>query len=139
MSVLDDIVAGVRIDLERRRAMTPAADLRAALADVDPPRDPMPHFRAAGSSVIAEVRAINNTAAAASLNFDNGFFADTECLTCSTGAGGVAAAGVSAGDLVDFSQNPELPAPTAGFVGCDAGDEAADCAADAGEAGGGDE
>ena len=56
MSVLDDIVAGVRIDLERRRAATPAADLRAALADVDPPRDPMPHFGAPGSSVIAEVK-----------------------------------------------------------------------------------
>src|SRR6478735_9288910 len=37
MSVLDDIVAGVR-------------------TDVAPPRDPMPHFRAAGSSVIAEVK-----------------------------------------------------------------------------------
>ena len=56
MSVLDDIVAGVRIDLERRRAATPVADLLAALDDVDPPRDPMPHFRAAGSSVIAEVK-----------------------------------------------------------------------------------
>ncbi|HEX6150662.1 indole-3-glycerol phosphate synthase TrpC, partial [Nocardioides sp.] len=56
MSVLDDIVAGVRVDLERRRADAPVAELRAALADVDPPRDPMPHFRAAGSSVIAEVK-----------------------------------------------------------------------------------
>ncbi len=56
MSVLDDIVAGVRIDLARREAETSAADLRAALADVAPPRDPMPHFRAAGSSVIAEVK-----------------------------------------------------------------------------------
>jgi indole-3-glycerol phosphate synthase len=56
MSVLDDIVAGVRIDLDRRRSATPVADLRAALADVDPPRDPMPHFRGAGSSVIAEVK-----------------------------------------------------------------------------------
>ena len=56
MSVLDDIVAGVRIDLERRRATTPEADLRAALADVDPPRDPRLHFRAPGSSVIAEVK-----------------------------------------------------------------------------------
>ncbi|MBA8803869.1 indole-3-glycerol phosphate synthase [Nocardioides ginsengisegetis] len=56
MSVLDDIVAGVRIDLAAREAATPIADLRAALADVDPPRDPMPHFRAAGSSVIAEVK-----------------------------------------------------------------------------------
>ncbi len=56
MSVLDDIVAGVRIDLDRRRSAIPVADLRAALADVDPPRDPMPHLRGAGSSVIAEVK-----------------------------------------------------------------------------------
>ena len=49
----------------RRRADRPrpprgraprVADLRAALADVAPPRDPMPHFRGAGSSVIAEVK-----------------------------------------------------------------------------------
>jgi len=55
-SVLDDIVAGVRIDLARREAETTAADLRAALADVAPPRDPMPHFRGPGVSVIAEVK-----------------------------------------------------------------------------------
>ena len=56
MSVLDDIVAGVRTDLAARESVRGLADLRAALADVDPPRDPMPHFRAAGSSVIAEVK-----------------------------------------------------------------------------------
>jgi indole-3-glycerol phosphate synthase len=56
MSVLDDIVVGVREDLAARQDVVPAADLRAALADVDPPRDPMPHFRAPGSSVIAEVK-----------------------------------------------------------------------------------
>jgi indole-3-glycerol phosphate synthase len=56
MSVLDDIVAGVRVDLAERESATSLGDLRAALADVDPPRDPMPHFRAAGSSVIAEVK-----------------------------------------------------------------------------------
>jgi indole-3-glycerol phosphate synthase len=55
-SVLDDIVAGVRIDLARREADTTPADLRAALADVAPPRDPMPHFRGPGLSVIAEVK-----------------------------------------------------------------------------------
>ena len=55
-SVLDDIVAGVRIDLARREADTTAEDLRAALADVAPPRDPMPHFRGSGLSVIAEVK-----------------------------------------------------------------------------------
>ncbi len=54
MSVLDDIVAGVRIDLARREGETSVADLRAALADVAPALDPMPHFRTAGSSVIPE-------------------------------------------------------------------------------------
>jgi indole-3-glycerol phosphate synthase len=56
MSVLDDIVAGVVEDLEARKAQVSVADLRAALADVDAPRDPMPHFRGTGSSVIAEVK-----------------------------------------------------------------------------------
>jgi indole-3-glycerol phosphate synthase len=56
MSVLDDIVAGVREDLGRRRAETPESDLRARLLEVPPPRDPMPVFSAAGSSVIAEVK-----------------------------------------------------------------------------------
>lgn len=54
--VLGEIVAGVRADLAVRQAETSEADLRAALADVDPPRDPMPHFRGAASSVIAEVK-----------------------------------------------------------------------------------
>jgi indole-3-glycerol phosphate synthase len=56
MSVLDEIVVGVREDLAERESVTTLADLRAALADVDAPRDPMPHLRAPGSSVIAEVK-----------------------------------------------------------------------------------
>jgi indole-3-glycerol phosphate synthase len=56
MSVLDDIVAGVREDLARRRARTPEADLRARLLDVPPALDPMPALRGPGSSVIAEVK-----------------------------------------------------------------------------------
>ena len=56
MSVLDDIVAGVRADLAPREQDLPARDLLAALDDVDPARDPMPALRAAGSSVIAEVK-----------------------------------------------------------------------------------
>ncbi|QIK76273.1 indole-3-glycerol phosphate synthase TrpC [Nocardioides piscis] len=56
MSVLVEIVAGVREDLAAREATTPLADVRAALADVDAPRDPMPAFRGPGSSVIAEVK-----------------------------------------------------------------------------------
>ncbi len=56
MSVLDDIVAGVREDLAERQSRTPLADVRAQLADVDAARDPMPGFRAAGLSVISEVK-----------------------------------------------------------------------------------
>lgn len=55
-TVLDEIVAGVREDLAHRQARVPESDLRAALADVAAPLDPMPHFRGAGSSVIAEVK-----------------------------------------------------------------------------------
>ncbi|MFT4081337.1 MAG: indole-3-glycerol phosphate synthase TrpC [Nocardioides sp.] len=54
--VLTDLVAGARADFEERRTRVSTADLRAALADVDPPRDPMPHLRGRGSSVIAEVK-----------------------------------------------------------------------------------
>ncbi len=56
MSVLDEIVAGVRDDLVRRQAAVSESDLRAALADAPAPRDPMPAFRAPGVSVIAEVK-----------------------------------------------------------------------------------
>src|SRR6478609_9785831 len=55
-SVLDDIVAGVREDLARREAALPLNELLAHLAEAPAPRDPMPHFRARGSSVIAEVK-----------------------------------------------------------------------------------
>jgi indole-3-glycerol phosphate synthase len=56
MSVLDDIVAGVREDLAGRQAAVPEAELRALVASVPPARDPMPAFRAPGLSVIAEVK-----------------------------------------------------------------------------------
>lgn len=56
MSVLDEIVAGVREDLAAREATAPLSEVRAMVADAPPPRDPMPHFRDAGSSVIAEVK-----------------------------------------------------------------------------------
>ena len=56
MSVLDEIVVGVRDDLARRQADVPEADLRAALADAPAPRDPMGAFRTPEISVIAEVK-----------------------------------------------------------------------------------
>jgi indole-3-glycerol phosphate synthase len=56
MSVLDDIVAGVREDLSRRRTATSEADLRARILELPPALDPLPAFRGPGSSVIAEVK-----------------------------------------------------------------------------------
>ena len=56
MSVLDDIVAGVRVDLEARQAAYAESDLAAAVRDLPAPHDPMPAFRAPGLSVIAEVK-----------------------------------------------------------------------------------
>ncbi|GAA0979069.1 Indole-3-glycerol phosphate synthase [Nocardioides aquaticus] len=56
MTVLDDIVAGVRLDLDRREAALPLREVEAAAADAPGPRDPMPHLRSTGSSVIAEVK-----------------------------------------------------------------------------------
>ena len=55
--MLDDIVAGVRIDLADREAGHAVRPRwRAAGRRPPAPRDPMPHFRAPGASVIAEVK-----------------------------------------------------------------------------------
>ena len=56
MTVLAESIVGVREDLARRQSAVPEADLRAALADVPPALDPMPAFRSAAMSVIAEVK-----------------------------------------------------------------------------------
>lgn len=56
MSVLDDIVAGVREDLAERQDRVPEAHLRALVTGAPPALDPMPAFRAPGLSVIAEVK-----------------------------------------------------------------------------------
>ncbi len=56
MSVLDEIIVGVRADLADRESRCSLADLRAALGDVDPPRDPMADFGSDRISVIAEVK-----------------------------------------------------------------------------------
>jgi indole-3-glycerol phosphate synthase len=56
MSVLDEIVAGVRVDLATRAARAPYDEVVAQAAATPRPRDPMPRFRAPGTSVIAEVK-----------------------------------------------------------------------------------
>ncbi len=56
MSVLDDIVAGVREDLAVRRSLLSEADLDREASSLPAPQDPMAAFRAPGLSVIAEVK-----------------------------------------------------------------------------------
>jgi indole-3-glycerol phosphate synthase len=56
-TVLDEIIAGVREDLERRRTATPLALLQERVALATPAIDPLPSFRTArGVAVIAEVK-----------------------------------------------------------------------------------
>ena len=56
MSVLDEIIDGVRADLAAREATTSLEDLKEAARRAREALDPMPAFRADGVSVIAEVK-----------------------------------------------------------------------------------
>jgi indole-3-glycerol phosphate synthase len=56
LTVLDEILEGVRADLAQRERETPLAELKARVADAPPSLDPLPRFRAPGVSIIAEVK-----------------------------------------------------------------------------------
>jgi indole-3-glycerol phosphate synthase len=56
MSVLDEIIDGVRVDLAERQDAVPLDALKDAARRAPDALDPMPSFRAAGVSVIAEVK-----------------------------------------------------------------------------------
>ena len=56
MTVLDDIVAGVREDVAAREAALPLAEVKAAAADARPALDALATLRAPGVGVIAEVK-----------------------------------------------------------------------------------
>jgi indole-3-glycerol phosphate synthase len=56
MSVLDEIIDGVRVDLAEREASTPLEILKERARRAPDALDPMPAFRAPGVSVIAEVK-----------------------------------------------------------------------------------
>src|SRR3954465_13280570 len=56
MTVLDDIVAGVREDVAAREASLPLAEVKAAAADARPALDALAALRAPGVGVIAEVK-----------------------------------------------------------------------------------
>ena len=84
MSVLDDIIVGVRLDLADRQAVTSLDDLKAAARRAPDALDPLPAFRASGVSVIAEVkRSSPSKGALASI-------ADPAALAANYQAGGAA-------------------------------------------------
>ncbi|WP_369133281.1 indole-3-glycerol phosphate synthase TrpC [Modestobacter sp. I12A-02662] len=56
MSVLDDIVAGVREDVEARQAANPLTEVQARARDARPALDALAALRAPGVGVIAEVK-----------------------------------------------------------------------------------
>lgn len=56
MTVLDEILAGVRVDLAERQAAVGLDELKQLAMRQGPALDPMPHYRSEGVSVIAEVK-----------------------------------------------------------------------------------
>jgi indole-3-glycerol phosphate synthase len=88
MTVLDEIIAGVVVDLEIRRARRPLADLVEAVGAMPAPLDPFPALMAPGLSVIAEVkRASPSKGALADIT-------DPAALAAEYAAGGAAAISV---------------------------------------------
>ncbi|MGD7787878.1 indole-3-glycerol phosphate synthase TrpC [Propionibacteriaceae bacterium Y1700] len=119
MSVLDDIVAGVREDLAVRQAKVSLGELKERARQVDEALDPLPAFRAQGVSVIAEVkRSSPSRRALASI-------ADPASLAASYAAGGAAAISVlteqrrfggSLEDLVAVRKAVDVPVLRKDFI-----------------------
>lgn len=84
MSVLEEILDGVRVDLAERESRTSIDELKSAARTARDALDPMPRFRADGVSVIAEVkRSSPSRGALASI-------ADPAALAVDYAAGGAA-------------------------------------------------
>ena len=88
MSVLDEIVDGVRLDLAEREAVVPLDDVKAAARRAPEALDPMPRFRGEGVSVIAEVKRSSPSKGALAE------IADPAALAAEYEAGGAAAISV---------------------------------------------
>jgi indole-3-glycerol phosphate synthase len=88
VTVLDEILAGVREDLADREAAVPLSELRSRVADAPPALDPLPSFRAPGVSIIAEVKRRSPSKG------DLAAIADPAALAADYAAGGAAAISV---------------------------------------------
>lgn len=119
MSVLDDILVGVRADLAEREARVPLDQVKEAARRQMPARDPVPALRAPGVSVIAEVkRSSPSRGAIANI-------ADPADLACGYQRGGAVAVSVltearrfggSLDDLVDVRSAVDIPVLRKDFV-----------------------
>jgi indole-3-glycerol phosphate synthase len=119
MSVLEEIVAGARQDLADRERAVPLAAVKAQAARQDPAVDPMPGFRAAGVSIIAEVkRASPSKGQLASIDDPAGLAAEYE----SGGASAVSVIterrrfGGSVADLRDVRSRIRIPVLRKDFI-----------------------
>lgn len=88
MTVLDEIIVGVRCDLADRESATPLASLRQRAARQDPALDAVAALRAPGVSVIAEVKRQSPSKGALAT------IADPGGLACDYVAGGACAISV---------------------------------------------
>jgi len=84
MSVLDEIIDGVRLDLAEREAATPLEELKQAARRAPDALDPLPAFRSPGVSVIAEVKRSSPSRGALAA------IADPAALAADYAAGGAA-------------------------------------------------
>jgi indole-3-glycerol phosphate synthase len=88
MTVLDDILVGVRADLAEREQRIPLSTLQERIGAAPKPRDPLPAFAAPGVSVIAEVKRASPSRG------DLAPIADPAALAREYAAGGAAAISV---------------------------------------------
>ncbi len=88
MSVLDEIVDGVRVDLAERESAVPLDEVKQAARRAPEALDPMPRFRGEGVSVIAEVKRSSPSRGALA------DIADPAALAAEYEAGGAAAISV---------------------------------------------
>ena len=88
MSVLDDIIDGVRADLAEREHANPLEELQLLVKHAPATLDPMPSFRSPGVSVIAEVKRRSPSKG------DLADIPDPAALAASYEAGGAAAVSV---------------------------------------------
>jgi len=119
MSVLDEIIEGVRIDLAEREAAVPLSALKDSARRAPDALDPMPSFRASGVSVIAEVKrsspskgalATITDPAALAANYQSGGAATISVLTEGRRFGG------SLADLVAVRAAVDIPVLRKDFI-----------------------